>query len=117
MIQFYGYSKCSSCQKAKKFLSANAISFKDIDITEQPPDKSLLKKILNSGEYQLKQLFNTSGQLYREMGIKDKIPTASDGELLELLSRHGKLIKRPVITDGKRHTVGFREEALRKTWL
>lgn len=117
MIQFYGYNKCSSCQKAKKFFKDHGIPFEEIDITVRPPKETVLKKILARGEYGLKQLFNTSGQLYREMDIKSKIGTMSEKDLVDLLSSHGKLVKRPLITDGRRHTVGYREEALRQTWL
>lgn len=117
MIRFFGYSKCSTCRKAKKFLQDHDIPFDDVDITLDPPDKSLLKKIVGGGAYQMKHLFNTSGQLYREMGIKDRIKTSSDEELFELLSSHGKLVKRPLISDGKKHTIGFKEEALEQTWL
>ena len=117
MIRFYGYSKCSSCRKAKKFLQDHAIPFDEIDITVQPPEETVLKKVLTNGDYELKHLFNTSGQLYREMDIKNKIGSLSKKDLLNLLSRHGKLVKRPLITDGRRHSVGYREETLRQTWL
>lgn len=117
MIQFYGYSKCSSCLKAKKWFKEHDIPFEDIDITSHPPTKKTLHDILQSGVYTLKQLFNTSGQLYREMQMKDKIGTKADAELVNLLSQHGKLVKRPLITDGNRHTVGYHEDTLRKTWL
>ncbi|MBZ0167173.1 MAG: Spx/MgsR family RNA polymerase-binding regulatory protein [Candidatus Omnitrophica bacterium] len=117
MIQFYGYNKCSSCLKAKKLFKEHAIPFEDIDITSHPPAKKLLQAIVKSGDYTLRQLFNTSGQLYREMRIKEKIGDVSETELVDLLSKHGKLVKRPLISDGKRYSVGYREEQIRKIWL
>lgn len=117
MIQFYGYNKCSSCLKAKKLFKEHDIPFEDIDITSHPPAKKLLQAIVKSGEYTLRQLFNTSGQLYREMRIKEKIGAVSETELIDLLSKHGKLVKRPLITDGTRTSVGYREVLLKEIWL
>ena len=116
MIQFFGYDKCSTCQKAKKYLKAKNIAFDDIDITEKPPSKSTLKAILKTDEYSLKQLFNVSGQLYRQMNMKEKMSEYSTNELIELLSQDGKLVKRPIITDGKRVTVGYKEERIKEVW-
>jgi arsenate reductase len=66
---------------------------------------------------ELKKFFNTSGMKYRELGIKDKIKSATDEELLELLASDGMLLKRPILTDGERVTVGFKEEEYEKMWL
>ena len=98
-------------------MKEHGILFEDIDITSTPPAKQTLRDILRSSDYLIKQLFNTSGQLYRSMNMKDKIASTTESDLIDLLSKNGKLVKRPVITDGKRHTVGFREEAFRQTWL
>ncbi len=113
MITFYGYGKCSTCIKAKKLLTAKKIAFKDIDITEAPPKARELKAILNSGDYPLKKLFNTSGLLYRSMNIKEKLPKMSEAEALKLLAGHGKLVKRPIISDGKKYVVGFDEAKIK----
>ncbi len=110
MIKFYGYDKCSTCIKAKKLLTSKGIKFEDIDITTNPPAKDLLNQILDSGKYDLKALFNKSGQMYREMNMKDKINIMSKEELLDLLSKNGRLVKRPVISDGKQHCVGYDEK-------
>ncbi len=115
-MKFYGYNKCSTCRKAKSFLEKKKIAFQEIDITEKPPSATLLKAILKTGQYEIGQLFNRSGVLYREMNMKDKIKTTSESALLKLLAEHGKLVKRPIVTDGEKFTVGFDEALFKKTW-
>lgn len=116
MIKLYGYNKCSTCKKAEKKLKEKGISYNFIDITTTPPSKTTLKSILKSGDYELKDLFNRSGVLYREMNMKDKIKTLSENQAIELLASHGKLVKRPIVTDGKKYTVGFKEDSFSKVW-
>lgn len=115
-LTFYGYDKCSTCRKAKQFLTGKKLAFADIDITKTPPTKALLSKILKTGDYALKDLFNVSGELYRSMGMKSKIGALSEAELLDLLVKNGKLIKRPIVTDGSRVTVGFKEDIFKQIW-
>lgn len=109
-LKFFGYNKCSTCIKAKKFLTSNNIKFEDLDIITNPPSVEILKEFLNSGEYKLTDLFNKSGEMYRELNMKEKINVLSEGELLDLLSKNGKLVKRPLLTDGKIFAVGFKED-------
>lgn len=116
MIQFFGYPKCSTCRKASKYLDGKKIKYKDIDITETPPSKTLLKAILKSGDYELKDLFNKSGVLYREMNMKDKLKDMSETQALALLAQHGKLVKRPIVSDGSKYSVGFKEDVFKKIW-
>ena len=116
MLKFYGYDKCSTCRNAKKHLAASGVAFKDIDITTTPPPKTVLKAILKAGQYQLANLFNRSGQVYREMNMKEKLKTMSEADAIDLLSRHGKLVKRPIVTDGTRHTVGYDPDVFDKCW-
>lgn len=116
MIQFFGYNKCSTCQKAKKFLKQHDLDFKDIDITQNPPAKSVLKKILKSDHYSLKHLLNTSGVAYREMDMKSKRDQLSEDQLLQLLSQNGRLVKRPIIIEGDKVTVGYKEERIQDVW-
>ncbi|MNC73834.1 Regulatory protein Spx [compost metagenome] len=71
--------------------------------------------VANSG-LELKKFFNTSGEVYKNLGLKDKLPGLSEEEQLDLLSKHGMLIKRPVVTDGKKVTVGFKEEQFSESW-
>ena len=114
MLKFYGYDKCSTCRNAKKWLDAHAIPYTFIDITENPPPKTLLKALLKT--HGLKPLFNTSGVMYRELGIKDRLPAMIDAEAIDLLAANGKLCKRPMVTDGKRHSVGFKEDVFATVW-
>ena len=116
-MKFYGYKKCSTCRQAENFLKEGGVSFDSIDITENPPSKTELKKILKCSGYSIKKLFNTSGQIYREMDLKEKVDILGEAEALELLSSNGKLIKRPIAFDGTKATIGFREEEYRKNWL
>ena len=116
MVLFYGYNKCSTCRKAKAFLEKQRVAFKEYDITATPPSKTILQALLKSGAYPLKALFNRSGELYRSMKMAEKLPTMTESQALDLLSSHGKLVKRPVITDGLRHTVGFDLEVMKRTW-
>jgi arsenate reductase len=76
-----------------------------------------LQSFYRKSGLELKKFFNTSGMKYRELGIKDKMKSATDEELLELLASDGMLIKRPILTDGERVTVGFKEEEYEKMWL
>ena len=112
----YGYMKCDSCRKARKWLDASGLDHAFIDVTEQPPAVKTLGAVLNEGRYELKHLFNTSGQLYRSMNIKEKLPEMSRDEALKLLSGHGMLIKRPIVTDGRRFTLGFKPVVFEEVW-
>lgn len=116
MVQFYGYSRCSTCTKAKKALQAAGVAFDEIDITAEPPPRALLEALLEAG-YRLPELFNRSGVQYRELGMKDKLPSMSESEALTLLAGNGRLCKRPIVSDGKRHTVGFVADRFEATWV
>ena len=116
MIKFYGYKKCSTCTKAEKFLKEAGIAYDFIDITECPPKSDELAKIAQLADVPLKKLFNTSGLQYREMNIKEKLPNLTDDAILKLLSANGRLVKRPLLLDGKKATLGFKEENFSATW-
>jgi arsenate reductase (glutaredoxin) len=111
-IKVYEFKNCSTCQKALKYLDAKKISYEKIPIVEQPPSLSELKKMLSylkSDGETFKKLFNTSGILYRELNISEKIKAGmTETEALELLSKNGKLIKRPFLLTEKSGTVGFK---------
>ncbi len=113
-MKFYGYNKCGTCRKAKKYLDDRKISYQEIDITQQPPPKTVLKKALKA--HGLKKLFNTSGAQYKELNIKDKLPRMSESEALELLASNGRLIKRPVALEGDTVTVGFDPDQYQAVW-
>lgn len=109
-VKFYQYKKCSTCVKAAKFLDKNNINYDAVDITEQPPSIEELKKMLVIYGGNIRKLFNTSGVQYRELNIKEKINTITDAQAISMLSKNGKLVKRPFLIKGKSGRVGFKEE-------
>jgi arsenate reductase (glutaredoxin) len=116
LLTVYEYPKCSTCQKAKKWLKENDVAFQPVHIVDNPPNQEELRNLIDLSGLELKKFFNTSGMKYRELGIKEKMKTASDEELLKILASDGMLIKRPIATDGKHVTVGFKEEQYENTW-
>ncbi|MGG4488508.1 arsenate reductase family protein [Metabacillus idriensis] len=115
-LTFYWYPKCGTCRKAKKWFEDHNLQAEDVHIVENPPTKEELKTMLDNSGLEVKKFFNTSGQKYRELGMKEKIASLSEDELLEILSSDGMLIKRPLTTDGKKVTVGFKEDQFEETW-
>ena len=113
-MKFFSYNKCGTCRKAKKILDAYKLSYQEIDITETPPPKSVLKKAIKARG--MKKLFNTSGEQYKKLRIKDKIGTMTESQAIELLSSNGRLVKRPIAVDGNRITVGFDEIEYKEIW-
>jgi len=116
-LTFYWYPKCGTCRNAKKWLDHHQISYQEVHIVENPPSRAELKQLYVKSGLDIKKFFNTSGMKYRELGLKDKVKTASDEELLDILASDGMLIKRPLLTDGDKVTVGFKEEDYEKNWL
>ncbi|MCQ6279006.1 arsenate reductase family protein [Bacillus sp. EB600] len=116
-VTFYWYPKCGTCRKAKKWLDEHQVSYQEIHIVENPPSREELENFHQKSGLSLNKFFNTSGQKYRELGLKDKMKTASEQELLDLLASDGMLMKRPILTDGEKVTVGFNEESFEKMWL
>ena len=108
--KIYEYPKCSTCRKALKWLDAKGIEYTKIDITEKPPTKTELKKMLAHYDGEIRRLFNTSGIQYRELKIKDKLPKMSAAEAIDLLSSNGKLVKRPFVLTKDAGAVGFKED-------
>ena len=115
-MKVYGYMKCGTCRKALKWLDAAGIDHDFVDITLTPPNASLLKRALATGRYELKHLFNTSGGQYRAMDIKHRLPEMTKIEAIAMLANNGMLCKRPVVTDGVRVTVGFKEDVFGEVW-
>jgi len=116
MLKLYGYKQCGTCRKAEQFLQQAGIGYEFIDITENPPAAEELAAIVERASVPLNKLFNTSGVQYRELKIKDQLPELSDQAILVLLAGNGRLIKRPLITDGKRATVGFNAQQFAAVW-
>ncbi|MCI9462684.1 MAG: arsenate reductase family protein [Lachnospiraceae bacterium] len=106
---FIEYPKCSTCQKAKKWLDAHSIAYTDRHIVEENPSYDELKEWYEKSGLPLKRFFNTSGMLYKEMQLKDKLPSMSEEEQLKLLAANGMLVKRPLIVEGGTVLTGFKE--------
>lgn len=109
-VLFAEYPKCSTCQKAKKWLMEHHVDFDDRHIVEENPTKEELAQWYAKSGLPLKKFFNTSGQLYRSMELKDKLPQMTEDEQLELLSTNGMIVKRPVVVGDDFVLVGFREK-------
>ncbi len=97
MPKFYHYPNCSTCRKAQKWMAAHKQELEILDITLHPPTKAELKKALSLSGRKITDLLNTSGEQYRLLNLKAKIKNMTDEEILDLLSRNGKLIKRPLV--------------------
>lgn len=106
---FIWYPKCSTCQKAKKWLDSHEIEYTERHIVEENPTYEELKEWHQKSGLPLKKFFNTSGMLYKEMKLKDKLPEMSEDEQLKLLATNGMLVKRPLVVMTDKVLVGFKE--------
>ena len=106
---FICYPKCSTCQKAKKWLDEHNIEYIERHIVEDNPTYDELKEWYAKSGFPLKKFFNTSGLIYKEMNLKDKLPTMSEEEQLKLLATNGMLVKRPLVVKENIVLVGFKE--------
>ncbi len=116
-MQFICYPKCSTCQKARKWLEANHLEFTERHIVEENPSYEELKEWYAESGLPLKKFFNTSGMLYKEMQLKDKLPTMNEEEQLKFLATNGMLVKRPLIVNGNIILTGFKEAEWEKALL
>ena len=107
---FLWYPKCSTCQKAKKWLEVNNIPFEERHIVEQVPSKEELEQWIKQSGLEIKKIFNTSGLKYKELNLKEKLPNMSEEEKIELLASNGMLIKRPLLIHDNGVLVGFKEK-------
>ena len=108
-VKVYEYSGCSTCRRALKFLDARGVAYQAVPIVATPPSTAELKAMLRfAGD--LRRLFNTSGVLYRELGVAEKLKTMSEEQALALLAKHGKLVKRPFVLLKDRGLLGFKED-------
>lgn len=107
---FIEYPKCSTCQKAKKWLDENNIEYVDRNIVTETPTKDELKKWIPKSGLDIRKFFNTSGMKYRELNIKEKIKDMSEDEIYELLASDGMLIKRPLFISDTLILKGFKEK-------
>jgi arsenate reductase (glutaredoxin) len=113
-LKVYEYKNCATCRKALRYLSARGLDFSTIPIREQPPTKAELKKMLKQYGGKTQKLFNTSGQAYKTLNLKAKLPTMSADEAINLLSNNGSLVKRPFVLTDEGGLVGFQEEEWNK---
>lgn len=109
MLKFICYPKCTTCQKAKKWLDDNKIEYKIRDIKEENPTFEELSEWYKASGLPLKRFFNTSGLLYKSMKLKERLPEMSDEEQLKLLASDGMLVKRPLLIGEDFTAVGFKE--------
>ena len=111
---FLCYPKCSTCQKAKKWLDEHHVTYTERHIVEDNPSYGELKEWYERSSLPLKKFFNTSGMLYKEMELKNKLPLMSEEEQLKLLATNGMLVKRPLIVTDDKVLVGFKESEWEK---
>ena len=107
---FLEYPKCSTCRKAKAWLDEHQIPYTDRHIVEENPAVEELKAWHQMSGLPLKKFFNTSGMLYKELNLKDKLPAMSEEEQYALLASNGMLVKRPLLIDGEKVLIGFKEK-------
>lgn len=110
---FICYSRCSTCAKARTWLNDHNVDFTERDIKHDNPTLDELNRWHRKSGLPLKRFFNTSGQLYRNLGLKDKLPSMSAHEQLEILATDGMLVKRPIVVSANKILVGFSPEAWR----
>ena len=108
-MKFICYPKCSTCRKAKKWLDEHNAEYTERHIADKKPTYDELKEWYEKSRLPLKKFFNTSGLLYKEMKLKDNLPSMSEEEQLRLLATNGMLVKRPILVTGDKVLVGFKE--------
>lgn len=108
-MEFIEYNKCTTCKKAKNFLTKNNINFIDRDIKENNPSFEEISNWIKKYNIEINKLFNTSGLIYRELNLKDRIKTISNEEKIKLLSSNGMLVKRPLLISKNNILIGFKE--------
>lgn len=107
--QFICYNKCSTCGKAKAWLDENNIEYEERAIKENNPTEEELKDWISKSKIPVRKFFNTSGKLYRELNLKEKLTDMTDDEQIKLLSTDGMLVKRPILAGNDTVLVGFKE--------
>ena len=109
MMTFICYPKCTTCQKARKWLDDHGVAYEFRDVKLERPTLAELTEWYQNSGLPLRRFFNTSGLLYKSLDLKNKLPTMTDGEMLELLASDGMLVKRPILVSGGLVLVGFKE--------
>ena len=114
MTKVYCYDRCSTCKKALAWLDANGVVYEKIDIKADHPDEATLRELHKKSGLPLKRFFNTSGMLYRDMGLATRLPTMSEDEQFKLLASDGMLVKRPLLVTDSAVCAGFKEAEWRE---
>lgn len=109
-MEFIEYGKCSTCQKAKKFLDSRNVKYIDRPIKEKNPTFDEIKLWIKKYDIPIKKLFNTSGLKYKELNLKEKLLDMSDDDKIKILASDGMLVKRPLLISGDKILIGFREK-------
>lgn len=116
-MNFYCHPTCTTCKSAQKWLDKNDIDYNWINLKETTPSRETILSVMENSDRTVKSFFNTSGQKYREMNLKDKLSDMSLEEMAGLLANDGMLMKRPfAIDDGDNVTIGFKEQEYEKVW-
>lgn len=110
MIKIYCYPRCTTCKRAVKWLETHQFDYQYINIVEETPSKEEIREYVEKSGQKIQKFFNTSGLVYKEMQLKDKLKNMSDEEKLEILSSNGKLIKRPLLISDNTVLIGFKED-------
>lgn len=111
---FLHYPKCSTCKKTKAWLDANHITYVERNIKTENPSEDELKEWIEKSNYPISKFFNTSGILYRELNMKEKVKTLPEEELIKILASDGMLVKRPILVGDDKILVGFKKEEWEK---
>lgn len=114
--KIYQYTKCSTCRDAVKSLKRLGYELESVEVFDQPPSAEELAELARLSGVTVDKLFNVAGEAYRELKLKDRIKQMPDDEKLRLLASNGRLIKRPLVTDGAKATVGYKEDHYQQTW-
>lgn len=116
-LTLYWYPNCNTSRKAKKWLEEHELTYTLVHLVEETPTEAEIKQLIELSELPPRRFFNTSGKVYREQNMKDKIKDASLDEMVQYLASNGMLIRRPIVTDGKKVTVGYKEDTFENTWI
>lgn len=115
-LTMYYYPKCGTCRNAIKWLQTKGYELELHDLFLAAPNASQLAELVQHSGLEMKKFWNTSGDVYKSEQLKDKVPQMSDTQQLMMLASNGRLIKRPIVTDGKQVTVGFKEDMYEAVW-
>ncbi|OUM99829.1 MAG: hypothetical protein BAA02_04855 [Paenibacillaceae bacterium ZCTH02-B3] len=115
-MKVYYHAACGTCRKAIGHLKSLDVPLELVPLKESPPSEEELRQLIAQSGLPVRKWFNTSGEAYRSMGLKERLEGMPEEEQIALLAGNGMLIKRPVVTDGRSVTVGYREEEFNRVW-